>query len=88
MGLTPAETRAKIRLLMRRAVLARAGQDRSEDPEAELTHIEAALRRIDEGRYGICDACGGAIGAQVLLAHPASPLCSGCGPQDDRPKRT
>jgi RNA polymerase-binding transcription factor DksA len=88
MGLTPAETRAKIRLLMRRAVLARAGQDRSEDPEAELNRIEAALRRIDEGRYGICDACGGAIGAQVLLAHPASPLCSACARRDDRPQRT
>ena len=78
MGLTPAETRAKTRLLMRRAVLSRAGQDRSEDPEAELNRIEAALRRIDEGRYGICDTCGAAIGAQVLLAQPASALCSEC----------
>ena len=63
---------------MRRAVLSRAGQDRTEDPEAELTRIEAALRRIDEGRYGICDVCGSAIGAQVLLTHPDSPVCSGC----------
>ena len=78
MGLTPAETRARTRLLMRRAVLSQAGQDRTEDPEAELNRIEAALRRIDEGRYGICDVCGAAIGAQVLLANPASPLCSAC----------
>jgi RNA polymerase-binding transcription factor DksA len=63
---------------MRRAVLSRAGQDRSEDPESELGRIEAALRRIDEGRYGVCDACGEPIGAQVLLANPASPLCSEC----------
>ena len=85
MGLTPAETRARTRLLMRKAVLSRAGQDRSEDPEAELTRIEAALRRIDEGRYGICDACGGAIGAQVLLVHPDSPVCSACGSDDPPP---
>ena len=78
MGLTPAETRARARLLMRRAVLARTGQDRTEDPEAELNRIEAALRRIDEGRYGICDQCGAAIGAQVLLTNPAQSLCSGC----------
>ena len=84
MGLTPAETRAKARLLMRREVLARAGQDRSEDPESELNRIEAALRRIDEGRYGICDDCGAAIGAQVLLANPATPLCSGCAARKDR----
>lgn len=63
---------------MRRAVLARAGQDRTEDPEAELNRIEAALRRIDEGRYGICDECGSAIGAQVLLENPAQTLCTPC----------
>jgi RNA polymerase-binding transcription factor DksA len=84
MGLTPAETRARTRLLMRREVLSRAGQDRSEDPEAELTRIEAALRRIDEGRYGICDACGAAIGAQVLLVNPDSSLCSSCVRADPR----
>lgn len=78
MGLTPAETRARARLLMRRAVLARAGQDRSEDPESELNRIEAALRRIDEGRYGICDQCGFPIGAQVMLENPAATLCSTC----------
>jgi RNA polymerase-binding transcription factor DksA len=84
MGLTPAETRARARLLLRRAVLARAGQNRTEDPEAELNRIEAALRRIDEGRYGICDGCGAAIGAQVLLANPASPLCAECQARPDR----
>ena len=84
MGLTPAETKARARLLLRRAVLARAGKDRNEDPESELNRIEAALRRIDEGRYGVCDECGSAIGAQVLLANPASPLCSACGNGKDR----
>ena len=78
MGLTPAETRARARLLMRRTVLARAGQDRTEDPEAELNRIEAALRRIDEGRYGICDECGSPIGAQVMLENPAATFCSTC----------
>lgn len=68
---------------MRRGVLARAGQDRTEDPEAELNRIEAALRRIDEGRYGICDACGAAIGAQVLLVNPAQALCTACAATRD-----
>ncbi len=83
MGLTPAETRARARLIMRRAVLARAGQDRTEDPESELNRIEAALRRIDEGRYGICDECGSPIGAQALLTNPAQALCSGCASARD-----
>jgi DnaK suppressor protein len=84
MGLTPAETKARARLLMRRAVLARAGKDRAADPEEELNRIEAALRRIDEGRYGICDRCGAAIGAQVLLGNPASSVCLACDGDGDR----
>jgi RNA polymerase-binding transcription factor DksA len=86
MGLTPAETKARARLLMRRAVLARAGNDRTADPEEELSRIEAALRRIDDGRYGICDRCGEAIGAQVLLGNPASSVCLACDGDGDRPR--
>jgi DnaK suppressor protein len=78
MGLKLAESQARFRLLARRAVLTRAGQDRSEDPEVELNRIEAALRRIDDGRYGVCDACGAAIASQMLIADPARPLCSSC----------
>jgi len=85
MGLTPAETRARIRLLARRALLSRAGQDRTVDPEAELDRIEAALRRIEEGSYGICDECGAAIGAQMLLVNPASPFCSSCAARKHHP---
>jgi RNA polymerase-binding transcription factor DksA len=87
MGLTPAETRARARLLMRRTVLAQAGKNRTEDPEEELGRIEAALRRIDEGRYGICDVCGAAIGAQVLLGNPASAVCAGCIGGPERPPK-
>jgi RNA polymerase-binding transcription factor DksA len=86
MGLTPAETKARARLLMRLAVLARAGKDTTVDPEEELNCIEAALRRIDEGRYGICDRCGSAIGAQVLLGNPASSVCLACDGDGDRPR--
>jgi RNA polymerase-binding transcription factor DksA len=84
MGLTPAETRARARLLLRREVLARAGQDRTEDPESELARIEAALRRIDEGSYGICDVCGSPIGAQMLLTNPAQTLCTRCLADPDK----
>ena len=42
---------------------------------AELRgRIEAALRRIDEGRYGICLACGGALGLQRLRGR----MLGGC----------
>jgi hypothetical protein len=50
-------------------------------PEAarrELHDIEEALRRIDEGRYGQCEACGGPIGLQRLRAIPEARYCLAC----------
>jgi DnaK suppressor protein len=43
--------------------------------EAELDDVEVALRRLDEGTYGICEACGGAIGEETLLARPEARFC-------------
>jgi DnaK suppressor protein len=43
-----------------------------------LTEIEAALRKLDEGGYGVCDGCGQPIGAARLAARPATPLCLRC----------
>jgi RNA polymerase-binding transcription factor DksA len=40
-----------------------------------LTEINAALRRMDEGTYGICEACGKPIGAERLAAIPWTRLC-------------
>ena len=38
--------------------------------ELELAEIEAALRRIDAGTYGICEATGTPIAANRLRAIP------------------
>jgi RNA polymerase-binding protein DksA len=40
-----------------------------------LARIEAALRRLDEGTYGICELCGLPIGEQRLRARPWAALC-------------
>jgi RNA polymerase-binding transcription factor DksA len=40
-----------------------------------LAEINAALRRIDEGTYGICEVCGKPIGAERLAAIPWTRLC-------------
>jgi DnaK suppressor protein len=37
-----------------------------------------ALRRLDEGRYGVCDRCGQPIGAERLAARPAAVTCVRC----------
>ncbi|HET9443788.1 MAG TPA: TraR/DksA C4-type zinc finger protein [Acidimicrobiales bacterium] len=43
--------------------------------EADLADIEHALRRLDDGTYGTCEACGKAIGDERLEAMPAARFC-------------
>lgn len=46
-----------------------------EQVEAELGDVEIALRRLDEGTYGLCEACGEPIGDERLEALPATRFC-------------
>jgi RNA polymerase-binding transcription factor DksA len=43
--------------------------------EAELVDVEHALRRLDDGTYGICEACGRLIDDDRLEAMPATRFC-------------
>ena len=43
-----------------------------------LYEIEDAIRRIDEGEYGACEACGGAIERPRLKALPFAKKCMAC----------
>ena len=43
--------------------------------EAELVDVEHALRRLDEGTYGLCEACGRPISDDRLEAQPAARFC-------------
>jgi hypothetical protein len=52
----------------------------------ELAEIDAALARIDGGRYGICLACGGALGLQRLRAIPEARLCVSCAAREQAGK--
>ncbi|WP_244224338.1 TraR/DksA family transcriptional regulator [Corallococcus sicarius] len=44
----------------------------------EMEEVEAALVRIEEGRFGGCERCGGAIGRHRLLAVPEARCCLTC----------
>ncbi|HEY1634201.1 MAG TPA: TraR/DksA C4-type zinc finger protein [Acidimicrobiales bacterium] len=46
-----------------------------EQVEAELADVELALRRLDDGTYGTCEACGRLIGDSRLEAKPEARLC-------------
>lgn len=47
-----------------------------DEVEVELADVERALRRLDDGTYGTCEACGGAIADEDLAARPAARLCA------------
>ncbi len=52
---------------------------RIRDRERQLIFkIQEALRRLDEGEYGICEACGEKIGLARLKARPVTTLCIDC----------
>jgi RNA polymerase-binding transcription factor DksA len=40
-----------------------------------LDEVDAALGRLGDGSYGICEVCGKPIGAARLEAMPAARLC-------------
>lgn len=44
----------------------------------EARRIEAAIKRIDEGEYGYCTACGEEIAKKRLAADPAVATCIKC----------
>ncbi|MBL9102102.1 MAG: TraR/DksA C4-type zinc finger protein [Myxococcales bacterium] len=43
-----------------------------------MDKIELALRKIDEGTYGICEECEEMIAIKRLQARPEAPLCIQC----------
>lgn len=43
-----------------------------------LEKIEYALKRLDEGSYGICDDCNKPINIERLKAKPSVSLCINC----------
>ena len=45
---------------------------------AELRAIEAALKRIESGSFGLCAKCGETISEERLNAVPHAALCMDC----------
>ncbi len=43
-----------------------------------LRAVEAALRRIKDGRFGVCQRCGAPISHKRLAAIPWAECCVGC----------
>src|SRR4051794_17495771 len=46
-----------------------------ENADEVIVEIDGALKRIDDGTYGVCTACGKPIGKERLEARPWAALC-------------
>jgi len=46
--------------------------------EQQIRDIKSALRRLDAGNYGLCEACDGDINPLRLEHNPAARLCIQC----------
>ena len=43
-----------------------------------LEEVDAALARMDEDTYGLCEVCQGTVETDRLLADPLVSVCLGC----------
>ena len=46
--------------------------------ELSLYNVNKALKKIDEGTYGLCEKCGGPIKPERLQAFPSATACMKC----------
>ena len=56
-----------------------------ENDNQRLEEVGAALQRIEQGRFGRCEECGGAIPIERLRAVPYARLCIECARDAEQP---
>jgi DnaK suppressor protein len=58
---------------------------RIRDRERKLImKMQEAIKRIDDGVYGICEACGGPISEKRLIARPVTTECIDCKTKQEK----
>lgn len=58
---------------------------RIRDRERKLiAKMQEAIKRIDEGTFGICDSCGGPISEKRLMARPVTTQCIDCKTKEEK----
>jgi DnaK suppressor protein len=58
---------------------------RIRDRERKLiAKMQEAIKRIDDGTYGICEMCGNPISEKRLLARPVTTSCIDCKTKQER----
>jgi len=58
---------------------------RIRDRERKLImKMQEAIKRIDDGVFGICEICGGPISEKRLIARPVTTLCIDCKTKQEK----
>ena len=70
--------RLEERLAALTSKLTEIDEDLKEQGQKEIGQIKAALKRIDDGIFGICVQCGEDIPEKRLELLPQTPLCTAC----------
>ena len=61
---------------------------RIRDRERKLImKMQEAIKRIDDGIFGICDVCGGPISEKRLIARPVTTLCIDCKTKQEKQEK-
>ena len=60
----------------------------SDRERSKARNIDDALERMEEGTYGVCDACGLEIAEERLTAMPFTRLCRDCQQEQEREARS
>jgi DnaK suppressor protein len=53
-----------------------------------LSKIEKALKRIDDGEFGVCESCGEDISLKRLEARPVTTLCIKCKEEQEKREKS
>lgn len=61
---------------------------RIRDRERKLINkIREAIKRIEDGTFGLCDSCEEPISVERLRARPVTTLCIDCKTEEERQER-
>lgn len=52
-----------------------------------LNKIDEALRKIEEGKFGVCEVCSKPISQKRLLAVPYAKFCIKCQSEEEKKRR-
>jgi DnaK suppressor protein len=67
-------------------VIEDTGLSVADSRKEELSHLEEAERKLQEGTYGICEDCGGEIPTERMRVVPDAIYCVACQEKHEGPQ--